>query len=60
MRARSFLNEVLVRNYNKWKDNNFLYYFDQKKKKKKRKFNQDKITLIISNIYSIYIPTTLE
>lgn len=36
MRARSFLNEVLVRNYNKWKDNNFLYYFDQKKKKKKK------------------------
>lgn len=41
------------RNYNKWIDNNFLYYFNQKKKKKK--FNQDRISLIISNIYSMYI-----
>lgn len=45
---------IFPRNYNKWIDGT-IFFIISIKKEKKRKFNQDKISLIISNIYSIYI-----
>lgn len=50
---------IFPRNYNKWIDGTISFIISIKKEKK-RKFNQDKISLIISNIYSIYIYTPLE
>lgn len=58
-KGKSLLNEILVRNYNKWIDNNFHYYFNRKIKQKEIQSRRNQFDHF-QYIFHLYQQTPLE